>query len=170
MIDSVGLQIAFYYGLTGIACVWFYRRTLLKSGRFFVMRGLIPLVGGIFLFIMFVYALIQYAAPDWAVDGNGNNITIWGIGATAVVGIVALLLGFVLIAFQWWRSPDFFRGRTLPRRSADLVLLGTEDEALPSTLPGSGEQATVIAPDLSNLPAGQVAVDPETGKVYRAPR
>jgi len=48
-----------------------------------------------------------------------------------------------------------------------LVLIGTQDEAVFSTLPGSGEQATVIAPDLSNLPAGYVAIDPETGKEYR---
>ena len=26
-IGSVGLMIAFYYGLTGFACVWFYRKT-----------------------------------------------------------------------------------------------------------------------------------------------
>ncbi len=25
-IAAVGLMIAFYYGLTGFACVWFYRR------------------------------------------------------------------------------------------------------------------------------------------------
>jgi hypothetical protein len=28
---SVGLLIAFYYGLTGLACVWFFRRDLLTS-------------------------------------------------------------------------------------------------------------------------------------------
>ena len=27
LIGSVGLMIAFYYGLTGFACVWFYRKT-----------------------------------------------------------------------------------------------------------------------------------------------
>jgi amino acid transporter len=29
---SVGLLIAFYYGLTAFACVWFFRRTLLRGG------------------------------------------------------------------------------------------------------------------------------------------
>ena len=33
-------------------------------------------------------------------------------------------------------------------------------------LPDSAE-STVIAPDLSNLPPGQEAVDPRTGKTYR---
>ncbi len=31
LIGSVGLMIAFYYGLTGFACVWFYRKDLTKS-------------------------------------------------------------------------------------------------------------------------------------------
>ena len=28
---SVGLLIAFYYGLTAFACVWFFRRSLLRQ-------------------------------------------------------------------------------------------------------------------------------------------
>ena len=166
LVGSIGLQIAFYYGLTGIACVWFYRRTLLSSARTFITRGLIPLLGGLFLFTMFVYALVQYAAPDWLTDDNDKGVTIFGIGAVAVVGILALVAGLVLMAAQWSRSPDYFRGLTLPRRSADLVLIGTQEDAVFSTLPGSGEQATVIAPDLSNLPPGQYAVDPETGRRF----
>ncbi len=165
LVGSIGLQIAFYYGLTGIACAWFYRKTLTSSFRHFLMRGLIPFVGGIFLFAMFIYAIISYSEADWLTDDAGN-VTIFGVGAVAVVGILALLVGFVLIAFQWWRSPAFFRGQTLPKAHADLLLRGTEEEGVPSTLPGSGEQATVIAPDLSNLPAGQHAVDPKTGKVF----
>ena len=42
LIGSVGLMIAFYYGLTGFACVWFYRKTLTSSTRDFVMRGIVP--------------------------------------------------------------------------------------------------------------------------------
>ncbi len=168
LVGSIGLQIAFYYGLTGIACAWFYRKTLTSTFRHFLMRGLIPLVGGIFLFAMFVYAIISYSAPDWLTDANGNNVTIFGMGAVAVVGILALVVGFVLIALQWWRSPEFFQGKTLPRRSAMLVLAGTEAAGAPGTLPDSGDQATIIADDLSNLPEGQVAVDPETGEMFRA--
>ena len=47
LIGSVGLMIAFYYGLTGFACVWFYRKTLNSSFRDFVMRGVVPLLGGV---------------------------------------------------------------------------------------------------------------------------
>jgi amino acid transporter len=170
LVGAVGLQIAFYYGLTGVACVWFYRKTLTSSGRHLVMRGVLPLVGGLFLFAMFIYATKQYAHADNLTDANGNNITIFGIGAVAVVGIGTLLFGFVLLGIQWAVAPDFFRGRTLPRRShGDLLLLGERPPgAEPITLPDSRE-ATIIAPDLSNLPPGQVAVDPETGQTFKRP-
>ena len=49
LIGSVGLMIAFYYGLTGFACAWFYRKDLTKSARDFMMRGVVPLAGGLIL-------------------------------------------------------------------------------------------------------------------------
>ena len=32
LIGSVGLMIAFYYGMTGYACVWYYRKTFTQVG------------------------------------------------------------------------------------------------------------------------------------------
>jgi amino acid transporter len=170
LIGAIGLQIAFYYGLTGIACTWFYRKTLLSSARHFLMRGLIPLLGGLFLFAMFVYAANTYAKVDNLTDDNGNNVTIFGIGAVAVVGIGALLIGLVLLAIQWAVSPAYFRGRVLPKgKHPDLLLYGeTVKDPHVLALPDSRE-AMVIAPDLSNLPPGQAAVDPEHGTVLRKP-
>ena len=101
LIGSVGLMIAFYYGLTGFACAWFYRKDLTKSARDFMMRGVVPLLGGLILLVVFVYGLIQYAKPDWLTDDNGNNVTILGYGAVAVVGIGALVLGVVVMVI-WW--------------------------------------------------------------------
>ena len=78
LIGSVGLMIAFYYGLTGFACVWFYRKHLTQSGRDLMMRGVVPLGGALILTAVFVYGLIQYAKPDWLTDDDGNNVTIFG--------------------------------------------------------------------------------------------
>ena len=167
LIGSVGLMIAFYYGLTGFACAWFYRKDLTKSVRDFLMRGIVPLLGALILTAIFVYGLLQYAKPDWLIDDAGNNITIFGYGAVAVVGIGALALGVVAMAAQWLSAPDFFHGLTLSRRSsADLVLEPAVNVEPTLGLPDSGDMPTVIAPDLSNLPPGETAVNPETGEEF----
>ncbi|MGV9824457.1 APC family permease [Gordonia sp. NPDC003429] len=166
LIGSVGLMIAFYYGLTGFACVWFYRKTLTRSTRDLFMRGILPGLGGIVLLVVFVYGLIQYAKPSWLTDDNGNNVTILGIGAVAVVGIGALLLGVVVMIVWWVMRPDFFRGETLPRRSHDLLLEPAYGSDPKFGLPDSGLMPTVIAPDLSNLPPDHVAVETETGDEF----
>jgi hypothetical protein len=167
LIGSVGLMIAFYYGLTGYACIWFYRKDLTKSGRDLMMRGVVPLLGALILTAVFIYGLIQYAKPDWLTDDDGNNVTIFGYGAVAVVGIGALALGLVLMLIQWVTAPAYFKGLTLPRRSSsDLVLLPATGVEPMFGLPDSGDVPTVIAPDLSNLPPGETAVNPETGEEF----
>lgn len=158
-IAAVGLMIAFYYGLTGFAAVWFYRHDLLHSGRDFVMKGLFPFLGGLMLLAAFVIAAAQYADPEY------GNTTMFGIGGVFVIGIGALLLGVVLMVAWNAVAPAFFRGETLPRRSSsDLVLLvpAMEDETM--RLPDSGLPDIVIAPDLSNLPEGAIALDLESGE------
>ena len=167
LIGSVGLMIAFYYGLTGFACTWFYRKDLTKSVRDLVMRGIVPLSGGIILLVIFIYGLMQYAKVDWLTDDDGNNVTILGFGAVAVVGIGALILGVVMMIVWRISAPAYFHGLTLPmRNSADLVLVpATASEAM-FGLPDSGDMPTVIAPDLSNLPAGETAINPETGEEF----
>ncbi len=117
LIGSVGLMIAFYYGLTGFACTWYYRNTLTGSLRNFVMRGVAPLSGGVGLLIVLVYGLIQYAKPAWLTDDDGNNITILGFGAVAAVGVGALILGLIVMVIWWAIAPGFFHGRTMTRGS-----------------------------------------------------
>ena len=165
LIGSVGLMIAFYYGMTGYACAWYYRKTLTTSARDFMMRGVVPLLGAVMLTVVFAYGLVSYAKPDYLVDDDGNNVTILGFGAVAVVGIGALVLG-VIMMFVWWAmSPSFFKGETLPRRS-DLLLEPAVGSVAHFGLPDSGQMPTVIAPNLSNLPAGEWAVDPSTGEEF----
>ncbi|MES1169982.1 MAG: hypothetical protein ABUL47_04770, partial [Leifsonia sp.] len=162
LVDSIGLMIAFYYGLTGFACVWFYRKTFYTSFRNFVMRFLFPLLGGLMLGYAFVYGLITYAEADWEVDSHGHNLAAnffgWVVGDDAVIGVGGILVGLVLMFIWWAMKPDFFRGVTLPRRSSDLVLVGADGRVPELRSPDAGVQALVIAPDLSNLPRGQKAV------------
>jgi amino acid transporter len=158
-IAAVGLLIAFYYGLTGFACVWFYRKTLTKTPRDFLMRGIIPFLGGVILLAAFVIAGYQYADPEY------GNTKMLGIGGVFVLGIGSLLLGVVLMYVWNGMRPAYFRGETLPKRSDELVLAGT-GRGPTLGLPDSHE-STVIRPDLSNLPPGQQAVNPYTGETVK---
>lgn len=161
-IAAVGLMIAFYYGTTGFAAVWFYRRTITQSARNLVMQGVLPFLGGVMLLGAFLISAYNYADPEY------GNTTMFGIGGVFVVGIGALLLGVVLMLVQRAVAPAFFRGETLPRRGAhDLILAGVAMEEETVRLPDSGLPDIVIAPDLSNLPEGATAIDPETGEEFR---
>ena len=51
-VTALGLFIAFYYGLTGFACVWYYRKNLTSSARNLFMQGILPLLGGLILWFL----------------------------------------------------------------------------------------------------------------------
>ncbi len=122
---SIGLAIAFYYALTGFACIWYFRQELFTSGRNFVFRFLFPLLGALILTGAFVKSAIDMLNPDY------GYTVLFGIGGVFVVGVGSLLLGVVLM-FVWSFFPGsrpFFRRESLNR---DTEVLVPEDE-LPIT-------------------------------------
>ena len=162
-IAAVGLLIAFYYGLTGFACVWFYRKTLTHKPRDLIMQGLVPGFGGVILLVFFVIACKTYADPDY------GYTSIAGVGGVFLLGVGSLVLGVLLMLACQAAMPAYFRGETLPKRdSSDLVLVGGGGRPTGVRLPETHER-TVIAPDLSNLPPGGTAVDPRTGERFEKP-
>ena len=83
-----------------------------------------------------------------------------GVADDEVTGLVLMLVWRV-------RAPEYFRGETLPMRtSRDLVLAGPYVDSDTYRMPEAGLPEIVISPDLSNLPEGQMAVDPITGERY----
>jgi amino acid transporter len=148
-IAAVGLMIAFYYGLTGFACVWYFRHQL--HGRDLWVKGVLPGLGGIMLLAAFVLSAIGYASTD------GGETVMFGIGGVFVIGIGSLLLGAILMVVYSRIAPPFFRGETLVPGAHDLVL---EAGVRPHMGLPDSEEHTVIAPDLSNLPPGQEPHEP----------
>jgi amino acid transporter len=117
-IAALGLMIAFYYGLTGFACVVYYRRELFNSARNFVMIGILPLLGGLMLFAILVKSCVDLSKPENSESGDS-----WiGLGPPLVIGIGAMLLGVVLML--WWSvgHRDFFRRK--PEVVSPHVLAG----------------------------------------------
>lgn len=113
---SLSLTIAFYYGITGFACVIYYRRELFKSLRNFLFLGVIPLAGGVFLAFIMIYAIKTYAHKD-----GGYAAPLFGIGSPIVIAIFTFAIGLILTALQWSREKEFFRRR--PELADPAVLL-----------------------------------------------
>jgi amino acid transporter len=118
-IAALGLMIAFYYGLTGFACAIYFRRVLFRSAKNFVLMGLAPTLGGLMLTWVFIQSVINLSNPKEAYSGS-----ILGIGTPLFIGIVALLLGVVLMAWSWYANPDFFRN---PLSATPVQAPGTEE-------------------------------------------
>jgi amino acid transporter len=117
-IAALGLMIAFYYGLTGFACVIYYRHQLLNSVRNFVFIGVLPFVGGLMLF-----AILAKSCYDLSKPANSESGDSWlGIGPPLLIGIASMLLGVVLML--WWKSAghrEFFRRRPEVVTPAELA-------------------------------------------------
>jgi amino acid transporter len=141
-IDALGVMIAFYYGLTGFECVWFYRQSILDSvrevwqkwGLFFMIgiytrtarnfwfRGAIPLLGSVMLWGALGYDLYYYYLPansssHWQIPFWPH----WNMGGTFVIEAIALLVGVVLMLVYSRVAPAYFRGEVLNESTPTLV-------------------------------------------------
>jgi len=121
---SLGLAIAFYYSITGFACVWFFRRELFLNAHNFFFKFLFPLLGAAMLSAAFIFSAIDMFNPDY------GYTVLFGVGGVFVIGIGSLALGVVLmIVWSFFaRSKPFFRGETLNENSEILV----PDETVPT--------------------------------------
>ncbi|MFF4544919.1 APC family permease [Streptomyces sp. NPDC001435] len=90
-ISAIGLQIAVYYGLAGLAVVVAYRKMLLKSVGNFVLGGLWPLFGALFMFWIFVESLGELS------------------GAAIAIGLGGLAVGLIPMLWYWKQGSDYYR-------------------------------------------------------------
>jgi len=125
-ISSLGLAIAFYYGLTGIACFWHYLpqvRAARRTGNGGVQRKLwlycvLPLLGGLILWTFFGYACHifwdpTYGTTHWDMPFAPH----WSIGGVFLTGIGALVVGIPLMYIYRFVRPAYFRGEVLRKES-----------------------------------------------------
>ncbi|WP_354702027.1 hypothetical protein DSM112329_02376 [Paraconexibacter sp. AEG42_29] len=106
---SLSMTIAFYYGLTGAACVWFYRHHLFTSARNFLFLAFLPGLGATILAYIFVKATIDYSKVE-----GGYAKPFLGIGSPVVITMVMIIMGLVLMGLQYRSNPEFFRRKTSP--------------------------------------------------------
>ena len=109
-ISSISLFIAFYYALTGFACVWYFRGTLRESARNLWFRGILPLLGAVMLTAAFFISAVQMWDPAY------GDTQILGVGGAFVSGVVLLALGVVLaVVCRFLPSTrGYFTGKPAP--------------------------------------------------------
>ncbi len=105
-ITGIGFGIAFYYGLTGFACVVYYRKEIFKSLKNFIMVGVAPFLGGAMLTFIFIKAFLDYKTTSTDVNYSGGFL---GVGTPVAIGVGGLLLGVVVLVFANIAYPKFFK-------------------------------------------------------------
>jgi len=107
-ITATGLMISFYLGITGLACVLYWRKALLNDLRTFLLAGLGPAIGFLMLAYVFVKECINLASPANSTSGQS-----WlGLGPPLAIAILTALLGVVLMLLMWASDKTFFRQKT----------------------------------------------------------
>ena len=105
-ITALGMMVCFYYGVTALACVWYFRRSWFKSVKSFLNNLFAPLLGGLLLLMFFVQTSVDSMDPAY---GSGSQIG--GVGLVFILGIGILLLGVVVMVTQYFRNRSFFQER-----------------------------------------------------------
>jgi amino acid transporter len=80
LISAIGVMVSFYYGMTGLACAWYYRKTMGRSFSTLFLQGIWPVGSAIILFIVAIVQLPQL----------GLEVALYTIGAM-VLGLLPML-------------------------------------------------------------------------------
>jgi amino acid transporter len=92
LIDNIGVLIAFYYGVTGLACAWSFRKVAFQRTSFFFTGVLLPFLGGVFL-LWVGYQVVKQAG--------------WGPSAPVLI-TMGLGIPLVILA-KIFTKGDFFK-------------------------------------------------------------
>jgi amino acid transporter len=102
-VDAVGFMVCLYYGLTGFACTWYFRRELFKSARNFFFVGLAPLLGGLSLLAVFIIGMSYYGHQV-----NNYSKDILGLGLPDVIAIGLIIIGLGLGLIFHFTLPGYY--------------------------------------------------------------
>ena len=109
-INAIGLQIAIYYSLAGIAAAVAFRKLAFQSLSNFLLMLVFPLLGGIFMLYIFIESLI------------GGSLT----GPEIGIGMGAVAIGIIPIVYYAAKGSAYLRARPTLGRVLPTEGLGEE--------------------------------------------
>jgi amino acid transporter len=126
--SATGLLIAFYYGLTGLTCVWLFRREARRGGKALWTKAIVPGLGSLALFGAFAWSVKSY------LPAGSSASSAFGLGGVFLIGVGSLLAGILLLCLAARGHRGFFaRPRTASTAPAAPA---TVDAAGPAILGG----------------------------------
>ena len=99
-IASIGVQITIYYALAGYSVLVLFRKMIFKSVKNFILMGVWPLIGALFMTIMFFKVIPELDA-----------VTKWVSG-------VSIGAGFIPMFYYWSKGHIYFKMPTKEERIA----------------------------------------------------
>jgi len=133
-LSSLGMLVAFFYSITGIACIVYYRKHVTSSVRGFLFVGVGPLIGSLGLAFMLVIGIQSLSDPATSAAGSP-----WlGLAPPITIALIIMAIGVVVMLVRMVRSPGFFRSS---RERANAL------------------QSPFILPSERPLPAGGILID-----------
>jgi amino acid transporter len=125
---ALGIPVCLYYGTTGFACAWYYRRELFTSARKFLLVGVGPVLGGLIFYGIGGYAIVYYGHK-----ANAEGKAYLGITLPLWFGVGGMVLGAILMLVSRFYFRQYFSRRT---EAAPLGLLDQPVERAPAHLMG----------------------------------
>ena len=122
-VAGLGFLVCIYYGFTGFACAFYYRKELGKSVRNFLLLGLGPFLGGVLMWAVGVKGAFYYGKTE-----NVSSKPILGITLPLWMGIGGLILGFILALVSRPYFKEFFSRK---RETAPPGILDHPLETMP---------------------------------------
>lgn len=114
-LSSLGILVAFYYSLTGISCVVYYRRHVRQSVKGFLLVGVGPILGSVGLAFMLVAAIQSL----WDPANSAGGVAWAGLSPPLVIAALMFALGIGVLIIRRITAPAFFT--TTPPERADVL-------------------------------------------------
>lgn len=122
-LSSLGILVAFYYSITGIACVFYYRKHIKGSLRGFLLVGVGPTLGSIGLAFMLVVGIQSVADPK----SSASGVPWLGLAPPLAIAALMMLLGMSVLIIRRLTAAKFFaNGRQVANRMQSPFPLGND--------------------------------------------